>query len=73
MDKKYFDGGAFQVLPMVLATMLAAPLGSALLVKLGLEATTLSLIIAGSVCGAIVGVVSWLIMVAIDKARSSQK
>jgi hypothetical protein len=73
MKKKYFDGGAFQVLPLLLATMMAAPFGSALLEKLGYEATTLSQFIAGSISGAIVGIVSWIVMVAIDSVFSPQK
>jgi hypothetical protein len=68
MDKKYFDGGLFQILPMVLAIMLAAPLGSILLQRLGVESTVLSQIIAGSVCGAAVGIAAWLVMVVIDQA-----
>ena len=73
MDKKYFNGGAFQILPLILATMLAAPGGNALLARLGFESTVFSQIVAGSIVGASVGIVAWLIMVVIDQALPAKK
>jgi len=73
MDKKYFDGGAFQVLPLLLATILAAPLGNAMLDRFGYESSVVSQVIAGSIGGACVGVGVWLIMVLIDIVRSPKK
>jgi hypothetical protein len=72
MDKKYFDGGPFQVLPMVLGIMLAAPLGLALVRWLGVKVTELPLLISGSICGALVAIVSWLFMVLVDQGSAKK-
>jgi hypothetical protein len=72
MDKKYFDGGPLQVLPMVLGIVLAAPLGLALLRGLELKVTELPMLISGSICGALVVVVSWLFMVLVGPASAKK-
>ena len=72
MDTKYFDGGRFQVLPMVLGIMSAAPLGLALVRWLGLKVTELPMLVSGSISGALVVIVSWLIMVLVDQAPAKK-
>jgi len=72
MDKKYFEGGPFQVLPMALGIMLAAPLGLALVRWLGIKVTELPLFVSGSICGALVVIVSWLIMVVVDQTSAKK-
>jgi hypothetical protein len=72
MDKKYFDGGPCQVLPMVLGIMLAAPLGLALVRWLGLTVTELPMLVAGSISGALVVILSWLIMVLMNQASAKK-
>jgi hypothetical protein len=67
MDKKYFDGGPFQVLPMALGIICAPPLGLALLRGLDLKVTELPIMVSGSICGALVVIVSWLFMVLVDQ------
>jgi hypothetical protein len=68
MDKKCFDRGPFQVLPMVLGIVLAAPLGLAVLRWLGLKVTELPMMVSESICGALVVIVSWLFMALVDQA-----
>jgi Na+/proline symporter len=72
MDKKYFDGGRFQVLPMALGIILAAPFGSVLVRGLGIKVTELPMLVAGSISGALVAIVSWLIMVLLDQASAKK-
>jgi hypothetical protein len=72
MDKKYFDGGPFQVLPMALGIILGAPTGLALIRWLGIKVTELPMMISGSICGALVVIVSWLIMVLMDQASAKK-
>ena len=72
MDKKYFDGGKFQVLPMVLGIISAAPLGSVIVRGLGIKVTELPMLIAGSISGALVAIVSWLIMVLLDQTSAKK-
>jgi hypothetical protein len=72
MDKKYFDGGPFQVLPMVLGIMLSAPVGLAILRWLGLKVTELPMLVSGSISGALVVIVSWLFMVLVGQALAKK-
>jgi hypothetical protein len=72
MDKKYFDGGQFEVLPMVLAIIAGPPSGLALLRWLGVKVTELPMMISGSICGALVVIVSWLIMALVDQASAKK-
>jgi hypothetical protein len=72
MDKKCFDGGPFQTLPMALGIVLSAPLGLALVRWLGIKVTELPMLVAGSICGVIVVTVAWLIMVLVGRG-SAQK
>jgi hypothetical protein len=72
MDKKYFDSGRFQVLPMALGIVLGAPLGLALLRWLGLKVTELPMMVSGSLCGALVVIVSWLFMVLMDQVSAKK-
>jgi hypothetical protein len=72
MDKNYFEGGPFQVLPMVLGIILAGPLGLALVRSLGIKVTELPMLIAGSICGALVVIVSWLCMVLVHQASAKK-
>jgi hypothetical protein len=72
MDKKYF-AGRFQFLPMVLAIISGAPTGLAILRSLGLKVTELPIMVAGSISGALVAIVVWLIMVLVDQASAQKK
>jgi hypothetical protein len=72
MNKKYFDGGGFQVMPLVLGIILAPPSGLALLRGLDLKVTELPMLISGSICGALVVIVSWLVMVLMDQAAAKK-
>ena len=72
MDKKYLDGGRFQVLPMALGIILGAPLGLALIRWLGLKLTELPVMVAGSICGALVVIVSWLFVVLVGQASAKK-
>jgi hypothetical protein len=72
VDKKYFDDGPFQVVPMALGIVLGPPTGLALLRGLGLTVTELPMMIAGSICGALVVIVFWLYMVLVGPASAKK-
>ena len=72
MDKKY-STGMFQVIPTILAVVLAAPCGGAILRSLEMRITELPLMIAGALSGALIGIASWLLMVLFDQATSRRK
>jgi hypothetical protein len=72
MDKKYFDGGQFQVLPMVLAIIAGPPSGLALLRWLGVKVTELPMMVSGAICGALVAIVTWLVMVLVDQISAKK-
>lgn len=72
MNTNYFDGGPFQVLPMVLGIMLAGPLGLALIRSLDIKVTELPMLISGSICGALVVIVSSLLMALVGQASAKK-
>jgi hypothetical protein len=72
MDKNFFGGGSIPVLPVVLGIVLAGPTGLALVRSLGLPVTELPMLVAGSICGALVVVVSWLCMVLVNKFAANK-